>query len=96
MPKFAFAVMLTHNNDTGDLKAVYFRLRRGAPHETREFANGFAFADYSHEGYLLGIELLGPCSVTIVDRIAANESPADRRRMKAFVKDSGPRSIVAA
>jgi hypothetical protein len=76
--------------------SVYFQVRRGRVHETREFADGLAFADYDKSGYLLGIELLGPCRVQIVDQLAAHEPAAVRTKTKQFMRNVGPRPMIAA
>jgi len=96
MTPLEFDVNITIDESTGAVIAVYFQTRRGKVHETREFADGAAFADYNRDGELLGIELLGPCRATIVDQLAQNESVTLRKSMKAFVRRVGPREIVAA
>lgn len=84
------------DNTTGEVLAVYFQFRKGTVHETREFADGVALADYNRRGELIGIELLAPCKVTIVDSIAANEPASARRDAKKFMRQSGPRTMVVA
>jgi len=91
-----FGILTTVDNATGELLAVYFRVRRGRVQETREFAEGAAFADYDRHGQLLGIELLSPCRVSIVDQLAANEPAELRQRTKRFMRENGPRFFVAA
>ena len=81
---------------TGKPISVYFQFRRGRVHEPREFADGAAFADYHKDGYLLGVELLSPCKVEIVDQLAANEPIELRTKPKRFMRDNGPRSMMAA
>ena len=94
--KFAFGLTTTIDDETGDVLSVYFQIRKGKVHETREFADGAAFADYNSYGELLGIELLGPCQVSVVDQLAANEPLVMRQRTKKFMKTAGPRQMVAA
>lgn len=94
--KFQFAVQITVDEATGQPISVYFQVRRGKVHETREFADGAAFADYDRTGALLGIELLSPCKVEIVDQLAANEPVDLRRETKRFMRNSGPRYMIAA
>ena len=96
MTDFSFEVTITTENTTGSLVSVYFQIRKGKVHETREFADGAAFADYNKNGELIGIELLAPCSVTIVDQLAANETKAMRVKTKRFMRESGPRKMVLA
>ncbi len=91
-----FGVSVTVDDATGEPLSVYFQIRRGKVHETREFADGAAFADYDRTGLLLGIELLSPCKVEIVDLLAANETVSLRSQTKKFMRQSGPRSMIAA
>ena len=91
-----FGMEITVDEETGKPVSVYFQVRKGRVHETREFANGVAFADYDSHGQLLGIELLGPCRVSIVDQLAANEPASVKRDAKRFMKNSGPRQFIAA
>lgn len=93
---YQFSLEITTCDLTGEVLACYFQIRSGKIHETREFEGGIAIADYDKNGYLLGVELIAPCKVTIVNSIAANESPEVQRRTKAFMKSSGPRSMIAA
>ena len=91
-----FAIQVTVDDLTGKPISAYFQVRRGRVHETREFANGAAFADYDKSGQLLGIELLSPCKVEIVDQLAANEPASLRTQAKRFMRDAGPRQMIAA
>jgi hypothetical protein len=91
-----FGVEVTVDSKTGRPISVYFQVRRGRVHETREFADGAACADYDRTGALLGIELLAPCRVSIVDQLAANEPETVRRDAKRFIKNAGPRQFIAA
>jgi uncharacterized protein YuzE len=96
MTQFHFQCVVTTDDATGELLAVYFQIRKGKVHETQEFEDGVVFADYDKRGSLLGIELLGPANVRVVDRLAKKE-PADiRRRTKRFMRDTGPRKMIAA
>jgi hypothetical protein len=94
--RLSFETNTTTDENTGEVLSVYFQLRRGKVSQTIEFENGAAFADYNARGELLGVELLSPCRVTIIDKIAANEPVSLRKSMKAFVRRSGPREMVAA
>jgi uncharacterized protein YuzE len=91
-----FAIEVNVDDATGMPISVYFQVRRGTVHETREFADGAAFADYSKNGFLLGIEILSPCKATIVDQLAANESAQLRTETKKFMRNAGPRQMIAA
>ena len=80
--------------DTGDITAVYFKFRDGKVAETVEFNDGIVFADYDRNGYVLGVELLGPCTVAVMDKVAEHESSVAKRAMKKVLKSTGPREIV--
>jgi uncharacterized protein YuzE len=96
MKPFCFQVSVDTDDVTGEVLAVYFHIRKGRVHTTHEFANGDVFADYDRKGQLLGIELLAPCKVSIVDQLATDE-PADlRKRTKEFMRNAGPRTMIAA
>ena len=86
-----FRVAVTTDAQTGDLMAVYFQVRRGKATKVREFEHGNALANYNHKGELLGIELLGPCHVKVVDRIAKKDAT-----VKRFVRSSAPRRMLLA
>jgi len=88
--KYTFRVDIETHDQTGDVLAVYFLVRKGKSHETKEFANGRAFADYDKKGLLLGIELLGPCKISVVNQITT-EAPA-----RQFFKNTIPRQLIAA
>ena len=92
--KLKFQVSVETDEATGDVLAVYFQFRSGNVADTREFANGKVFADYSKQGELLGVEMLAPCKVSIMDRIAREETTAVRRQAKQFLRQSGPRQMV--
>ena len=77
------------DNHTGDVLAVYLRVRRGRTATTKEVQEGTVFADYNARGQLLGVELLGPCSVEILDQIAADQPEAQR-----FLRRSVPREMA--
>lgn len=96
MAQFHFGLQTTVDDETGALISVYFQIRHGRVKETREFADGLAFADYDASGHLLGIELIGPCSVKVVDQLAANEAVMFRRKTKEFMIRSGPAKFVIA
>ena len=96
MTNFDFGVSVTTDASTGNVMSVYFQIRKAKVHETREFADGAAFADYNRLGELVGIELLAPCKVSIVDQLAENEPIAVRSRTKHFMRSAGPRQMIAA
>jgi len=92
MGKQAFRVEASVDEKTGGLVAVYLRVREGEVAETREVQEGVAHADYDSQGLLLGVELLGPCPVEILDRVSAGEPEPVRR----FLRGGAPRGMVPA
>ena len=95
-PKARFKVTVETEDETGDVLAVYFQVRKGRHDHTKQFADGAAIADYDKHGYLLGVELLAPCAVRVVDELAKDEPRLVRSEVKRFMKRSGPRELVTA
>ncbi len=81
---------LSVNEKTGGIRAAYLRVREGEVVETREVSEGRTFVDYSDDGILLGIELLAPCAVEVLDRISAQEPEP----IKRFLRGGPPRELV--
>jgi len=77
---------------SGEISAVYFLIRAGKSATVREFAGGNVFADYDSRGRLLGIELIGPCEIDVLKRIARKEPQPNRR----FFQQSVPRDFELA
>jgi drug/metabolite transporter superfamily protein YnfA len=48
----------TRNKSTGAVMAAYVGLRGGVVVRTEEILDGKVFADFDHEGKLIGIEIL--------------------------------------
>ena len=80
------------DENTGGIRAAYLRIREGEAAETREVKEGRAFADYDANGLLLGVELLAPCEVEVLDSIAAQEPEP----VKRFLRGGAPRELVSA
>jgi hypothetical protein len=87
----SFRMTVDVDKEDGHIIAVFFRVREGKSAQAREFANGSAFAHYNSRGELLGIELLGPCNITVLDKITARE-PAVRK----FIHSAIPREMAVA
>ena len=87
-----FGLDVSFSETTGEPVAAYLRVREGAVASTSEVSEGVAFADYSSDGTLLGIELLAPCSIEVMDRLGANEAEPIRR----FLRGSAPRDLIVA
>lgn len=92
MKKLTLRADFEVDGQTGKVEAVYFYIRPGKAAETREYADGRALADYDRKGNLLGIELLGPCEVAILDKIIRREP----KPVKTFMRDSIPRGLALA
>ncbi|MSR60025.1 MAG: DUF2283 domain-containing protein [Planctomycetaceae bacterium] len=86
-----FSVRTEIENKTGDIQAVYFTIRKGKVFETKEYSHGSALADYDKDGNLLGVELLAPVSIAVLDKISGKEP-----RTKAFVRNAVPREMALA
>ena len=87
-----FRMEASFDDETGRTIAMYLRTREGEVAETKEIKEGLAYADYDADGLLLGIELLGPCEVELLECIADNEPEA----VRWFLKNSVPRGLVPA
>ena len=92
--KSDFDLSVETDNDTGRVIAVYFQVRKGKAATVREYANGQAFANYNSGGELLGVELLAPCNIRVLDKIANTASVSIRERTKRFLRSSVPREMV--
>lgn len=86
---FDFQVNVENLPDTGEIVAVYLQIRKGRSHETKEFCDGAVFADFDRDGQLLGIEILSPCEVEVITKIA-KQAPAKR-----FIRQSVPQGMLA-
>ena len=92
VPNFLPALELSIDEETGGVRAAYLRVRGGQVEETHEVAVGRAFADYDANGVLLGIELLAPCEVEILESLVAQEPEP----IKRFLRGGVPRELVPA
>ena len=92
MTKFDFRMTVEVDNETGRTLAAYFRVRKGKSAETKELTEGTAFADYNRKGELLGLEMLAPCKLTLIEQIVKKEPMA----VRSFVKNNAPRKMVVA
>ncbi|HTU21180.1 MAG TPA: DUF2283 domain-containing protein [Gemmataceae bacterium] len=92
MGKPLFRTTVSVDEQTGRVQAVYFYVREGQAVETREIIEGRAMADYDAGGHLLGVELLAPCAVRVLDSIAEQEPEP----VKKFLRGAVPMEMVAA
>ena len=86
--KFHFRLSVETDDETGRVLAVYFQIRKGKSVSVKEFYDGVAFADFDRRNRLLGIELLAPCEVSLLERIAKQP------KAKRFVRDSVPAGML--
>lgn len=83
-PKFRMEI--SFHETTGEPVAAYLRVREGKVAETKEISEGVAFADYGADGALLGIELLAPCQVEVLDRVSEKEPEAVQHFLRRGVR----------
>jgi uncharacterized protein YuzE len=81
-----FRMEVSFDETTGEPVAAYLRIRQGKVAETKEISEGVAFADYGADGALLGIELLAPCQVAVLDRVSENEPEPVRQFLRHGVR----------
>jgi len=91
-----FQLHVESDNETGKVLAVYFRLRQGRSATVREFSGGAAFADFNKKGELLGVELLEPCQISVLNKITEDEPLAERTKARNFMRSAVPRAMVKA
>lgn len=92
--KHSFGIEITTERRTGEMLAVYFQVREGKATQVKEFADGSVFANYARNGELLGIEMLAPCEIKVLDKIAASEDAKYRAQTRDFFRNSVPRHMV--
>lgn len=90
MKEPAFKLEASFDDKTGQVVAVYLRIRQGTVARTKEVKDGYAYADYDAEGMLLGIELLGPCEVALLDSVTESEPEP----VKRFLRGGTPRELI--
>ena len=83
-PKFRLEV--SYNETTGDPIAAYVRVREGKVQQTKEIKDGAVFADYGADGALLGIELLEPCRIEVLERVSEKEPEEVRQFLRHGVR----------
>jgi uncharacterized protein YuzE len=88
---YNYSITVDTESTTGEIRAVYFQVRSGKSASVKEFQRGDVLADYDKEGNLLGIEVLAPCRISLLEKILRDE-PHTRQ----FVKRSIPRKMVSA
>lgn len=89
-----FRVNVEVAESTGEVMAVYFQIREGKSAKVKEFAEGTVLADYNKRGELLGVEMLAPCEVELLDAIAEGEPKTLRRKTRDFFRRAAPRAML--
>ncbi len=92
MTKPDFRLEASFDQGSGRVMAVYLRVRDGKLAKTKEIKSGVVNADYDADGNLLGVEVLGPCEVEVLERAGRGETEA----VKAFLRNGAPRGLIAA
>ena len=87
-----FSIAVETDTKTGEVIAVYFQIRKGKAAKVSELENGNVFVNYNSKGEILGIEMLAPCSIAVLDKIARKDSEKTER----FVTGAIPREMVMA
>ncbi|HUY36328.1 MAG TPA: DUF2283 domain-containing protein [Pirellulales bacterium] len=90
--KLNLSISVESDVETGKILAAYIKVRDGKSAKTREYVPGAVFADFDRKGQLLGIEMLGPVKIAVLQRIAQKESEPTQR----FVRSVVPHELVAA
>lgn len=93
---YNFAISVSTDNISGEILSVYFQVRKGIAEDVVERAKGAAFVNYDKKGKLLGIELLEPCSLKVLDYIANKEPTSTRSHVRKFFRSAIPRQMVHA
>jgi uncharacterized protein YuzE len=93
-PKFNLTVTVETDDKTGETLAAYLKVREGKVDETREHGNGRVNVDYDADGKILGVELLAPCEIKVLDDIADEEPQS--QTLRRFFHESPPRKFVLA
>jgi hypothetical protein len=89
-----FHVEIEVEDKTGEVTAAYFQIREGKATKVKEFADGAVFANYNRRGELLGVEMLAPCEVRVLDKIAEQEPKPLRKQTKNFLRKSAPLAML--
>ena len=95
-PQFAFELDVSIDKETGEPQAAYFKVRENRVARTEEVGDGAAFVDLDYRGRLVGVELLQPCEVKVLDKVALREPVEFRRPVRTFLRDQIPRGMVMA
>ena len=88
--KYTFNISIETDERTGEIVAVYIKIRDGKVAETKDVHDGVAYADYDRKGELLGGELLAPCQVSVLSKLTKDLT------VRKFLKKSIPRGMALA
>jgi uncharacterized protein YuzE len=87
---FSFRVSVETDLRSGRIMAVYLRIRKGKAAKSVEYCDGAAFANYDRRGDLIGIELLAPCRLSVLNKIAVQP------QVWQFIGNAIPRKMALA
>jgi len=87
---FSFQVTVETDLRSGRIMAAYLRFRKGKAAKVVEFADGNAYANYDRKGELIGVELLAPCRLSVLTKIAVQP------QVRQFVRRAIPRQMALA
>ena len=86
-----FGMSMCVNERTGRLEALYLQVRRGKVARTAEIQDS-VMVDYDKDGSIMGIEVLGPCNTTIIERfLETKRAPVTVQR---FVRNKIPPELI--
>jgi hypothetical protein len=75
-------------DDDDCMPPIYFRVSRdGCPqqHSSKELSEGYTWADYAEDGNLIGVEMLAPDDVELLDKI-----PTGSMKSEIRIHDNNP------
>ncbi len=81
-----FRLEISYDETSGNPVAAYVRIREGKVSRTTELSAGVAFADYAADGLLLGVELLAPCGVEVLEGISEAETEPVRQFLRRGIR----------
>ena len=92
--KYELSLSVETDKETGDIMAVYFQVRTGKVSKVIEREKGAVFVNYAKNGELLGVEMLAPCNISVLDKIAAKEPMTTRSTTRRFFRRAVPRQMA--
>lgn len=87
-----FELSISARSD-GAIEAVYLRLLDAPVASTREVIESVLLADYTADGALVGLEILGPVHISDLEALV---DQARRATLRRFLESTAPRTLIAA